>query len=152
MIGSTRRLAVYAYGQPCDMRKSYDALSGLVTQALGRDFLSGDVFLFVGRDRKRAKALFWDGTGLCLYAKRLEKGRFAPLWQPGSDKQPLVLTVSGVGPVSGGQRAGGASAAVARAVHAGAALPAGGRWRGDFVSHAARTACADGYWHGATRA
>lgn len=94
MIGSTRRLAVYAYGQPCDMRKSYDALSGLVTRALGRDFLSGDVFLFVGRDRKRAKALFWDGTGLCLYAKRLEKGRFAPLWQPESDKQPLVLTVS----------------------------------------------------------
>jgi transposase len=94
VIGSTRRLAVYAYGQPCDMRKSYDALSGLVTQALGRDFLSGDVFLFVGRDRKRAKALFWDGTGLCLYAKRLEKGRFAPLWQRESDKQPLVLTVS----------------------------------------------------------
>jgi transposase len=94
VIGSTRKLAVYAYGQPCDMRKSYDALSGLVTQALGRDFLSGDVFLFVGRDRKRAKALFWDGTGLCLYAKRLEKGRFAPLWQPGNDKQPLVLTVS----------------------------------------------------------
>ncbi len=88
MIGSTRRLAVYAYGQPCDMRKSFDALCGLVTQALGRDFL------FVGRDRKRAKALFWDGTGLCLYAKRLEKGRFAPLWQRESGAQPLVLTVS----------------------------------------------------------
>ena len=94
MIGSTRRLAVYAYGQPCDMRKSFDALCGLVTQALGRDFLSGDVFLFVGRDRKRAKALFWDGTGLCLYAKRLEKGRFAPLWQRESGAQPLELTVS----------------------------------------------------------
>ncbi len=94
MIGSTRRLSVYAYGQPCDMRKSFDALSGLVTQALGRDFLSGDVFLFVGRDRKRAKALFWDGTGLCLYAKRLEKGSFAPLWRRASSEQPLVLTVS----------------------------------------------------------
>jgi transposase len=76
------------------MRKSFDALCGLVTQALGRDFLSGDVFLFVGRDRKRAKALFWDGTGLCLYAKRLEKGRFAPLWQRESGAQPLELTVS----------------------------------------------------------
>ncbi|MFY0577354.1 IS66 family insertion sequence element accessory protein TnpB [Cystobacter fuscus] len=94
MIGSTRRLAVYAYGQPCDMRKSYDALSGLVTRALGRDFLSGDVFLFVGRDRKRAKALFWDGTGLCLYAKRLEKGRFAPLWRSARGEQPFQLTVS----------------------------------------------------------
>ena len=38
MIGSTRRLAVYAYGQPCDMRKSFDALCGLVMQALERDF------------------------------------------------------------------------------------------------------------------
>jgi len=94
VIGSTRRLSVYAYGQPCDMSKSFDALSGLVTQALGRDFLSGDVFLFVGRDRKRAKALFWDGTGLCLYAKRLEKGCFAPLWRRASSEQPLVLTVS----------------------------------------------------------
>lgn len=94
MIGSTRRLAVYAYWQPCDMRKSFDALCGLVTQGLERDFLSGDVFLFVGRDRKRAKALFWDGTGLCLYAKRLEKGRFAPLWQRENGAQTLVLTVS----------------------------------------------------------
>jgi transposase len=76
------------------MRKSFDALSGLVTGALGRDFLSGDVFLFVGRDRKRAKALFWDGTGLCLYAKRLEQGRFASLWQRESGARPLELTVS----------------------------------------------------------
>jgi transposase len=76
------------------MRKSFDALCGLVTQALVRDFLSGDVFLFVGRDRKRAKALFWDGTGLCLYAKRLEKGRFAPVWRPEGGAGPLVLTVS----------------------------------------------------------
>jgi transposase len=94
VIGSTRRLSVYAYGQPCDMRKSYDALSGLVTRALGRDFLSGDVFLFVGRDRKRAKALFWDGTGLCLYAKRLEKGRFALVWQREEGAGALQLTVS----------------------------------------------------------
>ena len=42
--------------------------------------LSGDVFLFVSKNRKRAKALLWDGTGLCLYAKRLEKGRFTALW------------------------------------------------------------------------
>lgn len=94
MIGLPRGVSVYAFEQPCDMRKSFDALCGLVTQALGRDFLSGDVFLFVGRDRKRAKALFWDGTGLCLYAKRLERGRFAPLWQRESGAQPLELTVS----------------------------------------------------------
>ena len=81
MIGSTRRVAVHAYGAPCDMRKSFDTLSALVVQQMKLELLSGDVFLFVGRDRKRAKALFWDGTGLCVYSKRLEKGRFAAPWK-----------------------------------------------------------------------
>ena len=63
------------------MRKGFDGLAAVVTQQLGRDPLSGDVFLFVNRTRKRAKVLLWDGTGLCIYAKRLEKGRFACLWR-----------------------------------------------------------------------
>lgn len=93
MIGSTRRVAVHAFTAPVDMRKSFDALSALVTQQMGGDLLSGDVFLFVARNRKRAKALLWDGTGLCLYAKRLEKGRFAALWET-VDGVPIRLTVS----------------------------------------------------------
>jgi transposase len=80
MIGSTRRVSVYVYAAPTDMRKNFDALSGLVTNELGRDLCSGDMFLFVGRDRKRAKILYWDGTGLCLFSKRLEQGRFAAPW------------------------------------------------------------------------
>lgn len=72
-----RRVAVYAYAQPADMRKGFDGLSALVTQGLTRDPLSGDVFLFVSHDRVRTKVLHWDGTGLCVYAKRLERGRFA---------------------------------------------------------------------------
>jgi transposase len=63
------------------MRKGFDGLAAVVTQQLSRDPLSGDVFLFVNRTRKRAKVLLWDGTGLCIYAKRLEKGRFACLWR-----------------------------------------------------------------------
>lgn len=93
MIGSTRALKVFAYTQPVDMRKGFDALYGLVTTVLGRDPLSGDVFLFVSRDRKRAKALLWDGTGLCLYAKRLERGRFARLWGDEETSQ-LELTMA----------------------------------------------------------
>ena len=81
MIGSTRQLAVFAFGGPIDMRKGFDGLAAVVTQQLSRDPLSGDVFLFVNRTRKRAKVLLWDGTGLCIYAKRLEKGRFACLWR-----------------------------------------------------------------------
>jgi transposase len=94
VIGSTRRLAVYAYGQPCDMRKSFDTLAALVVGHMGRDLLSGDVFLFVGKSRRRAKALFFDGTGLCLFAKRLERGHFAPLWQRGTTGEPLQLALS----------------------------------------------------------
>jgi len=93
MLGSTRNIRVYAYGRPVDMRLGYNGLYGLVTQELGRNPLSGDIFLFVGRDRKRAKALMWDGTGLCVYSKRLERGRFAALW-PTEGKEGKVLTVS----------------------------------------------------------
>lgn len=81
MIGSTRRLHVFAYGAPVDMRKHYDGLQALVEQSLVRNVLDGDLFLFVGRDRRRAKVLLWDGTGLCVYSKRLERGRFAAPWQ-----------------------------------------------------------------------
>ena len=80
MIGSTRQLTVYVHTAPTDMRKSYDTLAALVGRDLGRDLLSGDVFLFVGRSRRRAKALYWDGTGLVLVQKRLESGRFAAPW------------------------------------------------------------------------
>ena len=61
------------------MRKSFNTLSALVVE-LGREVLSGHFFLFVSRDRKWAKVLFFDGTGLCLLAKRLEKGRFAAVY------------------------------------------------------------------------
>jgi len=80
VIGSTRQVSVWAFGRPADMRKSFDGLFGLVKRELGRDPLSGDLYLFVGRDRIRAKVLYWDGTGLCLFAKRLERGRFSAPW------------------------------------------------------------------------
>jgi transposase len=51
------------------------------------------MFLFVGRTRKRAKILYWDGTGLCLFSKRLEKGLFAAPWSKAS-AQPQVWTTT----------------------------------------------------------
>ena len=88
-----RRVQVFAYTRPTDMRKGFDGLCALVTQGLQRDPLSGDIFIFVSRDRIRAKTLQWDGTGLCLDAKRLERGRFAPLWREKGD-DPIPLTIS----------------------------------------------------------
>lgn len=63
------------------MRKQFDALAVLVESKLKKELLSGDVFLFVGKTRRRAKVLYWDGTGVCLFAKRLEKGRFSAPWE-----------------------------------------------------------------------
>ena len=81
MIGLGRRVPVFAYGEVVDMRKSFDTLAAIVREHLGRDVLEGAVYVFVGRDRRRAKVLFWDGTGLCVLAKRLSKGRFAAPWE-----------------------------------------------------------------------
>jgi transposase len=81
MIGSTRQVRAFAYNRPTDMRRSYDGLCALVADALGRDPLSGDLFVFVGKDRRRSKVLYWDGTGLCVFAKRLEQGRFSAPWR-----------------------------------------------------------------------
>lgn len=93
MIGSTRSVRVFAYAAPTDLRKGYDGLYALVVSELGRDPLSGDCFLFVNRTRTRSKVLLWDGTGLCIYMKRLEQGRFACLWEEDA-KREVKLTMS----------------------------------------------------------
>lgn len=94
MIGSTRNLRVFAYAQPADLRKGFDGLYGIVMTELGRDPLEGDCFLFVNRARSRAKVLLWDGTGLCIFMKRLERGRFACLWGRSGIRTSLELTMS----------------------------------------------------------
>lgn len=87
MLGMTRKLKVWAYTSPVDMRKGFDGLFGIVRSRLGRDPLKGDAFLFVNRNRKLAKVLLWDGTGLCIWAKRMERGRFAKLWGVTPDEE-----------------------------------------------------------------
>ena len=81
MIAWGRCPRVYAFAAPVDMRKGFDSLAALVREQLGRDPTDGSLYLFVARNRIRAKILLWDGTGLCLFAKRLEEGRFAALWR-----------------------------------------------------------------------
>ena len=97
MIGSTRSLRVFAYAAPADLRMGYEGLSGLVVSQLGHDVLSGDCYLFTNRTRTRAKVIFWDGTGLCIFQKRMETGRFACLWKatkPSSTHTSIELTMS----------------------------------------------------------
>lgn len=93
MIGLYRGSRVFAYTEPADMRKQYDSLAALVMQGMDCDPLSGDFYLFTNRARTRAKVLHFDGTGLCIFAKRLEQGRFAKLWRA-SSKNTLQLSYS----------------------------------------------------------
>lgn len=66
-----------------DMRRGFDGLAALVQQQLGHDPFSGQLFIFRGRRGHLLKILFWDGQGLVLYAKRLERGRF--IWPQAKD-------------------------------------------------------------------
>jgi len=72
--GGTR---IFLATGPTDMRKSYDGLSGLVREALSRDPLSGELFVFCNRSHNRLKILLYEGAGLWVLAKRLERGTFA---------------------------------------------------------------------------
>jgi transposase len=76
MFGLGPATKVYIAVEGVDMRKGFDGLYGLVRDRLGHDPLSGHLFLFSNRDRTRLKILVWDGSGLWVCAKRLEKGRF----------------------------------------------------------------------------
>ena len=94
MIGLPRGATVYAFDEPCDMRKSFDTLTALVTERMGHQVLTGDLFLFVGKDRRRAKVLYFDGTGMCVLAKRLEKGQFSAAWKRAKSKRGFEMTLS----------------------------------------------------------
>ena len=91
-----RSTGVFAYPAPVDLRKSYNGLTGLVATGWQRNVLAGGLYLFVNKTRTGCKVLAWDGTGLCIFAKRLERGRFAALWRDASTfpATPLTLTTS----------------------------------------------------------
>ena len=74
MFGLGPATKIYIAVEAVDMRKGFDGLYGLVRDRLGEDPLSGHLFLFANRARSRLKVLVWDGSGLWVCAKRLEKG------------------------------------------------------------------------------
>ncbi len=74
-----------------DMCKGLDGLAMLVQGVLEQDPFSGHLFAFRGRKSNLIKIVFWDGTGLCLFTKRLEQGRFP--W-PGADEAGDTLALS----------------------------------------------------------
>jgi len=90
MIALNRRTKIFVCKEATDMRASYDSLFARVKAVLQKDPFSGHLFLFVNRIRTTCKCLYWDGTGLVILSKRLEKGTFSRI-NPLYDKE-LVLT------------------------------------------------------------
>lgn len=80
MIGVVPGTKVFLACRPVDLRNGFDGLAAKAQQVIGADPFSGRLFLCRGKRGDYLKALYWDGSGLCLFAKRLEKGRF--VWPP----------------------------------------------------------------------
>jgi transposase len=76
MFGLGPATKIYVAAEAVDMRKGFEGLYGLVRDQLGHDPLNGHLFLFTNRTHTRLKGLVWDGSGLWVCAKRLERGRF----------------------------------------------------------------------------
>ena len=85
MIAIPSGMRIYLAMGPTDMRKGFDGLSMLAQEVLKQEPFSGHLFVFRGKRGDLAKVLYWDGQGFCLFAKRLEKGRFVwPITKEGS--------------------------------------------------------------------
>ena len=118
---------IYIGTAPCDLRKQFDGIALLVEQTLRLDPRSGHLFVVFNRRGDQVRILFWDRQGYCLFAKRLERGRFRLPWR--ADAAPpthveleaaeLALILEGIDLAGAQRRARWTPAA------AGAAAPAG---------------------------
>jgi transposase len=95
-------IRVYLYGQPVDMRKSYDGLYALARNGLNQDPTNGHLFVFINRRATHIKVLYFDRSGWCLWAKRLEAGCFVRDWREVHHREmdwtALKLMLEGIEP------------------------------------------------------
>jgi transposase len=102
VLALTVATRIYLYRSPCDMRKSFDGLCGLIRSELGADPLSGSLFVFLNRRRNMIKCLYWDRDGFAIWFKRLEKGCFnlpdIASTEGRIDRLQLTLLLEGVVP------------------------------------------------------
>lgn len=92
MLSFPGSLKVFVALEPCDMRKSFNGLYAIAEQQLREDPKSGALFVFCNKRRNRLKLLYWDGTGLWVLAKRLEKGTFS--WPKSTKDAPKKLKLA----------------------------------------------------------
>lgn len=90
MLTLPHQLRVFVAVEPTDMRKQFDGLWALARDHLGEDPRGGALFAFSNKARNRLKLLYWDGTGVWVLAKRIERGRLT--WPMGSDGRKLSIS------------------------------------------------------------
>ncbi len=107
MLNLSELVPIYICTQPTDMRKGFDSLAAVVRDWLDGDPLSGHLFVFRSRRGDRVKLLWWEGDGLALYYRRLEKGTFRFPAAAGTEArsieisaQELSLVLWGIDPAS----------------------------------------------------
>src|SRR5215210_3833841 len=91
MLHLSAAVQYYLYTGITDMRKGFDSLYGVVSSQMKLDAMSGSIFIFINRKRNQIKLLLWEGDGLSLYHKRLEKGTYE-LPSPISESNSTSLT------------------------------------------------------------
>jgi transposase len=82
---------IYLALEPVDMRLSFDRLSGLAKERIGYEARSGALFVFFGRRRDSLKVLFFDGSGMCIFYKRLDRGSFKIPEAPRADARHVEV-------------------------------------------------------------
>jgi transposase len=92
MLNFTGSLKVFVALEPCDLRMSFNGLHGLVRERLREDPLQGALFVFSNRSHTRLKMLYWDGTGMWVLIKRLERGTFS--WPKPSESGAVKLRLA----------------------------------------------------------
>ena len=96
-------IRIFLYSGQIDMRWGFERLNFLVREAFEDDIRNGDFYLFLGKNRKRLKALYFDKTGLILIKKRLEQGKFFDVLSINEHKtitkEELRLIISGAKPL-----------------------------------------------------
>ena len=99
-LGGNQR--IYYCAHPVNLRKSFDGLAGAVQEYIGRDPASGHLFVFFSRNKKLVKMLFYQDGGMCIFAKRLERGQFnLPVSAEGKielESRELYAILSGIKP------------------------------------------------------
>ena len=99
MLSVPSKVRIFLCRSAIDMRKGFDGLHGVVLEVLRQDPLSGDLFVFLNKRRNRVKLLIWDGDGMLIVYKRLERGTFS---LPAGNDDSVTLSSAQLSMLMGG--------------------------------------------------